>query len=71
MRGDANRNQVSFAPFGERAPVPGLIEACREAGWALASVAPEQRTLESVFKQLQEEHIAKQDEKTKPGREAA
>jgi hypothetical protein len=52
--------------------VPGLIDACHEMGWPLASVAPEQRTLESVFKDLQDEHIAKQGAKPgKAGREAA
>jgi ABC-2 type transport system ATP-binding protein len=56
---------------GERPPVAALIDACREAGWALASVAPEQRTLESVFKDLQEEHIAKQSKQAKQGKEAA
>jgi ABC-2 type transport system ATP-binding protein len=59
----------SAAWAGERPPVAGLIDACREAGWPLASVAPEQRTLDSVFKDLQQEHIAKQG--TAPGREAA
>ncbi len=53
---------------GGRAPVSGLIDACREAGWPLASVAPEQRTLESVFKDLQEEHIAKQGKQGKHGK---
>jgi ABC-2 type transport system ATP-binding protein len=62
-------NAFTAAWEGERAPVPGLIDACREANWSLASVAPEQRTLESVFKELQAEHISRQE--SKQGREAA
>ena len=34
-------------------PVGALIDAAREAGWSLGAVAPETRTLESVFEELQ------------------
>jgi len=34
-------------------PVAGIIEAAREAGWTIGAVAPESRTLESVFQELQ------------------
>jgi ABC-2 type transport system ATP-binding protein len=34
-------------------PVEGLIDQAREAGWAIGAAAPESRTLESVFEELQ------------------
>lgn len=34
-------------------PVSGIIEVARTAGWAIGAVAPESRTLESVFEELQ------------------
>jgi ABC-2 type transport system ATP-binding protein len=36
-----------------RPPVAGLIDAARAAGWEIGAVAPETRTLESVFEELQ------------------
>jgi ABC-2 type transport system ATP-binding protein len=42
------------------APVSDIIEIAREAGWRIAGVAPESRTLESVFQQLQERHAEQQ-----------
>ncbi len=40
--------------------VPAVIEAGRRAGWTIAAAAPRRRTLESFFKDLQEEHVARQ-----------
>ncbi len=34
-------------------PVGGIIEAAHAAGWTIGAVAPESRTLESVFEELQ------------------
>jgi hypothetical protein len=34
-------------------PVGAIIDAAREAGWEIGAVAPESRTLESVFEELQ------------------
>lgn len=34
-------------------PVGGIIDAARAAGWTIGAVAPESRTLESVFQELQ------------------
>ena len=34
-------------------PVGEIIDAAREAGWTIGAVAPESRTLESVFEELQ------------------
>jgi ABC-2 type transport system ATP-binding protein len=34
-------------------PVDAIIDAAREAGWEIGAVAPESRTLESVFEELQ------------------
>jgi ABC-2 type transport system ATP-binding protein len=42
------------------APVSDIIEVAREAGWTIAGVAPERRTLESVFQELQERHAEQQ-----------
>ncbi len=42
------------------APVSDIIEVAREAGWTIAGVAPESRTLESVFQQLQEQQAEQQ-----------
>lgn len=41
---------------GETPPVAAIIAACTKAGWTIASVGPEHRTLESVYKELQDEH---------------
>lgn len=38
-------------------PIPDIIKAGVRAGWTIDAVAREQRTLESVFQQLQAEHI--------------
>ena len=42
------------------APVAEIIDVAREAGWTIAGVAPEGRTLESVFRQLQERQAEQQ-----------
>lgn len=44
---------------GNTAPVPGLIEAARSAGFTIHAIAPEHRTLETVFKELQRDHISR------------
>lgn len=41
---------------GEAPPVQALIDACHAKGWGLAAIAPEQRTLEGVFADLQRQH---------------
>jgi ABC-2 type transport system ATP-binding protein len=38
--------------------VQAILDAGREAGWRIGAVAPERRTLESVFQSLQHEHVA-------------
>lgn len=40
-------------------PTPAILDAAHAAGWRIAAIAPEQRTLDGVFKQLQQEHIAR------------
>jgi ABC-2 type transport system ATP-binding protein len=37
-------------------PVQSILEAVRDAGWRIGAVGPERRTLESVFKELQDQH---------------
>jgi ABC-2 type transport system ATP-binding protein len=37
-------------------PVPAILEVANQSGWTVGAVAPETRTLESVFKELQEQH---------------
>lgn len=44
---------------GDTPPVPGIIAAATAAGWTIGSVAPEHRTLESVFEELQRAHAAR------------
>ena len=39
-------------------PVDGLIDAVRAAGWEIGAIAPETRTLESVFGELQQKRAA-------------
>lgn len=53
---EGQRWVVRAAP-GTTPPVQEIIDAGREAGWTFASIAPEQRSLETVFKQLQSDHI--------------
>jgi ABC-2 type transport system ATP-binding protein len=36
---------------------PGILAAGVEAGWSIGGVAPEQRTLDAVFRRLQDDHI--------------
>ncbi len=45
----------------EHRPVPEVLKAIEARGWTVLALAPEQRTLEGVFKALQQEHIAKQE----------
>jgi ABC-2 type transport system ATP-binding protein len=44
---------------GDAAPVPAIVEAATKAGWTIASVAPDRRTLQTVFEELQQQHIAR------------
>lgn len=44
---------------GDEPPVPAVVEAATAAGWVLRGVAPEQRTLEQVFSELQLKHVAR------------
>jgi ABC-2 type transport system ATP-binding protein len=41
-----------------RRVVPRVIAACSDAGWTIEGVAAERRTLESVFRELQESQLA-------------
>jgi hypothetical protein len=52
---DRSFSQWSVACDPGAATVAALIDASREAGWEIAAVAPETRTLESVFEELQRE----------------
>ncbi|MEZ4236047.1 MAG: ATP-binding cassette domain-containing protein [Myxococcota bacterium] len=40
-------------------PTPAVLAAAQRHGWTVQAVAPEQRTLESVFRKLQRDHIAR------------
>jgi hypothetical protein len=40
---------------------PAIIEACLAAGWVIASVGPEHRSLENVFQDLQDRQIAERE----------
>ncbi len=51
---------IDHDPAGR--PVGAVLEAAREAGWEVLSLAPEQRTLDSVFRALQRQHIEQQQE---------
>jgi hypothetical protein len=42
---------------GAEPPVPGLLAAAAAAGWTVHAAAPETRTLETVFKELQAKHV--------------
>ena len=45
-------------------PTPAIIETCLAAGWTIGSVAPEHRTLESVFQDLQQRQITEREAQT-------
>lgn len=67
-RGDS-RMAGGFADWAvecdsDSSPTPAIIEACLAAGWTIGSVGPEQRTLESVFQDLQERQIAEREART-------
>jgi ABC-2 type transport system ATP-binding protein len=55
---DSHGDVYTLAWEGEVAPVPELIRLAADTGWTIRSIAPEQRTLETVFKELQAQHIA-------------
>ena len=42
-------------------PAPEILAVASSRGWTVGALAPEQRTLDGVFKALQQEHIAKQE----------
>lgn len=48
-----------LACSGDAYPVEAVLAAASQAGWRIGAVAPETRTLESVFKELEEAHIAR------------
>lgn len=56
---DATKSTWMVRWSGASAPVPAIITAATAAGWTLHAIGPEQRTLETVFKELQAEHIAR------------
>jgi ABC-2 type transport system ATP-binding protein len=37
-------------------PIPAILDVANQSGWKVGAVAPESRTLESVFQELQERH---------------
>jgi hypothetical protein len=41
-------------------PAPDVLAAAHQLGWRIGALAPEHRTLDGVFKQLQLDHVAKQ-----------
>lgn len=43
---------------GDAAPVPAILETAHAQRWTVRSIAPEIRTLETVFQELQTQHIA-------------
>ncbi|HMV65536.1 MAG TPA: ATP-binding cassette domain-containing protein [Myxococcota bacterium] len=45
---------------GDEVPVPGIIAAATKAGWTIQSVGPEQRSLEQMFREAQQRHVAAQ-----------
>jgi ABC-2 type transport system ATP-binding protein len=45
---------------GDTAPVPGIIAAGTAAGWQIHAAAPEQRSLEQVFRETQRKHAQSQ-----------
>jgi ABC-2 type transport system ATP-binding protein len=47
--------RVTFG--GERAPVPGILAAAAKAGWEVRAVAPEVRTLDMAFQELQNQQL--------------
>lgn len=49
----------SIGWHGDSPPVPAVLAKALEKGWTVAAIAPEVRTLETVFQELQEQHIAR------------
>jgi hypothetical protein len=41
-------------------PTPDVLEVAHANRWKVIAIAPEARTLDGVFKQLQQDHIARQ-----------
>lgn len=41
---------------GDAPPIHPILDLARDRGWTLGGVAPEQRTLEMVFQELQDQH---------------
>jgi ABC-2 type transport system ATP-binding protein len=42
-------------------PTPAVLSAAHRADWQISAVGPELRTLDGVFRQLQQDHIARQE----------
>ncbi len=42
-------------------PTPAVLKVAGAQGWTVMAIAPEQRTLDSVFRALQQQHIATQE----------
>jgi ABC-2 type transport system ATP-binding protein len=54
---NAGAHRFALTPDGERdGIVDAIVDCVRSRGWAVASVGPENRTLETVFKELQTRH---------------
>ncbi|MCB9675523.1 MAG: ABC transporter ATP-binding protein [Alphaproteobacteria bacterium] len=53
-RSNGSRRFALSAPKGGL--VPRLLDFARERGWTLSAIGPENRTLETVFKELQHRH---------------
>lgn len=53
-------------------PAPDVLSTAHRLGWRVSALAPEQRTLDGVFKQLQQEHVARSVAPgSQPGRSAS
>jgi ABC-2 type transport system ATP-binding protein len=52
---DGTAYRVRFA--GDRAPVPGILAVASKAGWEVRAIAPEVRTLDMAFQELQNQQL--------------
>lgn len=57
---DAAIDAYAIRWHGDTPPVPGILAVAGSKGWTVHAVAPEQRTLETVIKELQADHIARE-----------
>jgi ABC-2 type transport system ATP-binding protein len=57
MGSDAGSETYAIHWHGDAAPVPRVIAAATQAGWTIHAIAPEHRTLEVVFRELQDQAV--------------